>query len=63
MTARRSRSTTIVHMDAAPTWPQRSGRFLLRMLEELGSYPSALDPWLLLTPYRVVRRSVDPPRT
>jgi hypothetical protein len=59
MAATRSRSTTPPHIDATPPWPQRAGTFLLRMLEELGSYPSVWDPWLVLTPHRAVRRTLD----
>jgi hypothetical protein len=59
MAATRSPSTMPSYMDATPPWRQRTGTFLLRMLEQLGSYPSVWDPWLLLTPYRAMRRTVD----
>ena len=44
-------------IDATSSWQQRAGTFLLRVLEELGSQPSVWDPWLLLTPYRAVKRT------
>jgi hypothetical protein len=59
MAAIRSRSTMPPHIDATPPWPQRPGTCLLRTLEELGTHPSVWDPWLALTPYRSVRRTVD----
>jgi hypothetical protein len=58
MTATHPRSTAPPHIAAAPPWPRRAGTFLLQVLEGLGSYPSLWDPWLVLTPYRAVRRTV-----
>jgi hypothetical protein len=58
MAATHPRFTAPPHFDVTPPWPRRAGTFLLRVLEELGSCPSLWDPWLVLTPYRAVRRTV-----
>ncbi len=59
MTATASRSRTTPGHDTTAPRHKRAGMFLLRVLEQLGSTPSVWDPWLVLTPYRAMRRTVD----
>jgi hypothetical protein len=48
---------TVAETGTTPPWRRRTGRFLLRVLGELGRHPSVWDPWLLLTPHRAWERT------